>query len=78
MLAIQAGNSTSDSLGIDTAHSSRGGQRRTARRAGEPTQTTTIWRPANTIFLAIDDRVSARKAAAFTVINDMSCGHWLA
>jgi hypothetical protein len=50
MLAIQAGNSTSDSLGIDTAHSSRGGQRRTARRAGEPTQTTTIWRPANTIF----------------------------
>jgi hypothetical protein len=32
----------------------------------------------STHLLAIDDGVLARKAVAFSVFNDMSCGHWLA
>jgi hypothetical protein len=78
MIAALAGNSTSDSLRIDTC--SLLFVAASVVPSAEPaTISDDHYLPAcQHLLLAIDDGVSARKAVAFSVFNDMSCGHWLA
>lgn len=71
VLAAQAGNSTSDSLGIDTCSLLFVAASAVPPTAGEQTQTTTICQPANTIFRQL--MMGCQPGRQWLLVFSMTC-----